>query len=249
MRQRRIEMDGAVNFRDIGGYGAGPGRQTRWGRVYRADSLAELSAADLDRLVALDLHGIADFRLPAEREARPDRLPPGHGMRLLTPGFIPRGTEDMLRALSAGRIGAAEITAEVLGHYRLFVTDHLEIYAEPLRMILEAEGRGVLFHCTSGKDRTGFGIALVLLAAGCPEDVVIADYELTNQWRRDVRFMFRDGVDPVALEVLTSAPGAYIAQALDQLRIEHGDAWLGALGFDAAEQRQLRDLLTEPVSP
>jgi protein-tyrosine phosphatase len=170
-------------------------------------------------------------------------------MRLLTPGFIPRGTEDMLRALSAGRIGAAEITAEVLGHYRLFVTDHLEIYAEPLRMILEAEGRGVLFHCTSGKDRTGFGIALVLLAAGCPEEVVIADYELTNQWRRDVRFMFRDGVDPVALEVLTSAPGVYIAQALDQLRIEHGDAWLGTLGFDAAEQRQLRHLLTEPVSP
>jgi hypothetical protein len=114
---------------------------------------------------------------------------------------------------------------------------------------IAAEGRGVLFHCTSGKDRTGFGIALVLLAAGCPEEVVIADYELTNQWRRDVRFMFRDGVDPVALEVLTSAPGAYIAQALDQLRIEHGDAWLGALGFDAAEQRQLRHLLTEPVSP
>lgn len=241
-------MDGAVNFRDIGGYDAGPGRQTRWGRVYRADSLADLSDADLDRLAALDLHGIADFRLPSEREARPDRLPPGHDMTLLIPGFIPRGTEDMLHALSAGRIGPEEIRAKVLGHYRLFVTDHLDVYAEPLRMILQADGRGVLFHCTSGKDRTGFGIALVLLAAGCPDEVVTADYELTNQWRRDVRFMFRDGVDPVALEMLTSAPGAYIAQALDQLRIEHGDGWLSTLGFDAAEQRHLRTLLTESVS-
>jgi len=249
MRQRRIAMEGAVNFRDIGGYAAGPGQQTRWGRVYRADSLADLTEADLDRLAGLSLHGIADFRLPSEREARPDRLPPGHDMVLLTPGFIPRGTEDMLRALSAGRIGPEEIRAEVLGHYRLFVTDHLDVYAEPLRMILQADGRGVLFHCTSGKDRTGFGIALVLLAAGCPDEVVIADYELTNQWRRDVRFMFRDGVDPVALEMLTSAPGAYIAQALDQLQIEHDGNWLGALGFDAAEQRQLRSLLTEPVSP
>jgi len=155
----------------------------------------------------------------------------------------------MLHGIAAGRVGADQIRAQVLGHYRLFVTDHLDLYAEPLRMILQADGRGVLFHCTSGKDRTGFGIALVLLAAGCPDAVIVADYELTNAWRRDVRFMFRDGVDPAALDALTSAPGAYIAQALDQLRIEHGGAWLGALGFDVAEQGRLRDLLTEPVSP
>lgn len=247
MRQRRIAMDGAINFRDIGGYRAGADRQTRWERVYRADSLADLSDADLTRLDALGLYGIADFRLPSEREARPDRLPEGHNMVLLTPGFIPKGTEDMLREMSAGRIGPQEIRAEVLEHYRLFVTDHLGVYAEPLRMILQADGRPVLFHCTSGKDRTGFGIALVLLAAGCAEDVIVADYQLTNQWRRDVRFMFRDTVDPAALEMLTSAPGEYIATALDQLRIEHGPDWLDALGFDRTERAQLRALLTEPA--
>lgn len=247
MRQRRIAMDGAVNFRDIGGYSAGDGRQTRWGKVYRADSLADLSDADLARLTALDLFAIADFRLPSEREARPDRLPDGHDMRLLTPGFMPKGTEDMLREMSAGRFGPDEIRAEVLGHYRLFVTDHLHVYAEPLRMILEADGRGVLFHCTSGKDRTGFGIALVLLAAGCPDEVIINDYELTNTWRRDVRFMFRDGVDPAALERLTSAPAEYIAESLRQLRLEHGDGWLQALGFDAEERARLREVLTEPA--
>jgi len=248
MGERRIAMDGAVNFRDIGGYGAGPGRQTRWGRVYRSDSLADLSQADLDRLTALDLHGIADFRLPSERESRPDRLPDGHAMALLTPGFIPRGTEDVLRDVAAGRLGPEGIRAQVLGHYRLFVTDHLAIYAEPLRLILQADGRGVLFHCTSGKDRTGFGIALVLLAAGCPDAVIVDDYELTNAWRRDIRFMFRDGVDPAALDMLTSARGEYMLQALDQLRIDHDGNWLQAIGFDAAERRQLRALLTEPVS-
>lgn len=251
MGERRIAMDGAVNFRDVGGYDAGPGRQTRWARVYRSDSLADLTEADLERLAALDLHGIADFRLPSERESRPDRLPDGHGMALLTPGFIPKGTEDMLRGVAAGRVDAAQIRAEVLGHYRLFVTDHLEIYAAPLRMILQAGGRGVLYHCTSGKDRTGFGIALVLLAAGCPDAVILADYELTNAWRRDIRFMFRDGVDPVALEMLTSARGEYIAQALDQLRQDHGpgDGWLAALGLDRAERAELRAALTQQVSP
>jgi protein-tyrosine phosphatase len=250
MNGRRIEMDGAVNFRDIGGYAAGPGRQTRWGRIYRSDSLAELTAADLDRITQLGLFGISDFRLASERMAKPDRLPDGHAMRLLTPGFIPVGTEDMIRGIEGGAIGAVEIATAVLGHYRLFVTDHLDNYISTLRMMLEAEGRPVLLHCTSGKDRTGFGIALTLLAAGCSEETVVDDYILTNDYRRDVRFLFRNGVDPAALDMLTMARAEYLEMSLATLRERHGgpDDWLAAMGFDHAERLQLRDLLSEPVS-
>lgn len=251
MHKRRIEMDGAVNFRDIGGYDAGPGRQTRWGRIYRSDSLADLSPADLDRLAGLGLYGISDFRLPSERIAKPDRLPERHDMTLLTPGFIPVGTEDMIRNIAANRIGPEEIMTEVIGHYRLFVTEHLTNYASTMRMVLEADGRPVLFHCTSGKDRTGFGIALSLLAAGCSDEVVVGDYVMTNDFRRDIRFMFRNAVDAAALDMLTMARAEYIEAALATLRQTHGgpEGWLEALGLDAAERRRLRDLLSEPISP
>ena len=74
-RQRRLDFEGAVNFRDIGGYPAGAGRRTRWRTLYRADSLADLTPADLDRLDALGLRTLIDFRLPEERRAKPDRLP------------------------------------------------------------------------------------------------------------------------------------------------------------------------------
>lgn len=250
MKERRIEMDGAVNFRDIGGYEAGPGRRTRWGRIYRSDSLADLSQADLGRLAGLDLYGISDFRLPGERRAKPDRLPEAHSMMLLTPGFIPAGTQDMIRAIAENRIGPEEIRFQVLGHYHLFVTDHLDNYASTMRMILEAEGRPVLIHCTSGKDRTGFGIALALLAAGCDDSVVVGDYTLTNDYRRDIRFMFAGSVDPAALDMLTMARAEYIEASMAALRQIYGasEAWLAAMGLDAAERRQLRHLLSEPVT-
>jgi len=251
MKNRRIELDGAVNFRDIGGYPAGGDRQTRWGRVYRSDSLADLSDSDLQRLTELGLHGISDFRLESERVANPDRLPEGHNMMLLAPGFIPVGTEDMIRNIAANRIGPEDIRSEVLGHYRLFVTDHLANYASTFRMIIEARGRPVLFHCTSGKDRTGFGIALVLLAAGCSDEVVVADYTMTNDFRRDISFMFRDRVDPAAIDMLTMARAEYIEASLAALREVHGtpDHWLAAMGLDGSDRRQLRDLLSEKVSP
>ncbi|MFM2280587.1 MAG: hypothetical protein RLZZ444_2818 [Pseudomonadota bacterium] len=251
VNKRRIEFNGAVNFRDIGGYEAGNGMRTRWRRVFRSDSLAELTDADLDRLAALDLYGISDFRLESERLVKPDRLPAVHRMALLSPGFIPVGTENMIRDIASGELDAEAIRREVLGHYRLFVIDHLENYVSTFRMILEAEGRPVLLHCTSGKDRTGFGVALILLAAGCPEHVVIEDYVLTNQYRRDIRFMFRNGIDTAAFEMLTMARAEYIETSLNTLRELHGTAenWLAAMGLDHTDRQQMRALLTEPVSP
>lgn len=249
MNERVLGFEGAVNFRDIGGYSAGQGRQTRWRRVYRSDSLARLTERDLAALAELGLFGLSDFRLPGERLSNPDRLPAGHAMRVLTPGFIPAGTEAMLAEIAAGRIGPEDIRQEVLRHYRLFATDHLEDYRSTFRMILDADGRPVLLHCTSGKDRTGFGIALVMLAAGCEMEDILDDYVLTNDYRRDIGFMFRDGIDPAALDMLTMARREYLEQALASLSACHGAAenWLALIGLDRADRARLRELLTEPV--
>lgn len=247
---RRLALEGAVNFRDLGGYASGLDRRTRWRRLYRSDSLAALTDVDLDVIGGLDLFGISDFRLRGEREANPDRLPSQHAMRLLTPGFIPRGTEDMLRDVATGRAGAEDIRREVLRHYALFAREHLPDYSSTFRMLVEAEGRPVLLHCTSGKDRTGFGIALILLALGCEASDILDDYEMTNDYRRDIRFMFRDGVDDAALAMLTMARREYLETALAALTTHHGppSAWLPLVGLDGADQKQLREWLTEPVS-
>ena len=155
-RQRRLEFEGAVNFRDMGGYPAGAGRETRWHTLYRADSLADLTAADLERLQALGLRALIDFRLPEERHAKPDRLPDGHAITIIEPGFVPAGTLDMLRLVRSGTIEPHEIERRVIAQYRLFGIDHLAEYRRVMEAATRADSYPLLLHCTSGKDRTGF---------------------------------------------------------------------------------------------
>lgn len=245
MSERRLPFEGAVNFRDLGGYPVSAGGTTAWRRVYRSDSLAELTDLDVARLEALGLYGVVDLRLPEERAKKPDRLPDGHALKVVEEGFLPRGTQDMLRAVAEGQLPPDEIRAEVLRHYRLFPQEHLPDYAATFRLLIEAEGRPVVLHCTSGKDRTGFGAALLLLAAGVEESAIAEDYALTNTYRRDIRFMFGPDVRPEALEMLTSAHPEYIRTALDELARLHPDTegWLEAMGLDPAERRAALRLL------
>lgn len=247
--ERRLPFEGAANFRDLGGYPAGADRRTRWGRVYRSDSLAELTEADVVQLSALDLFALFDFRLPEEAAAKPDRLPVGHSIRLSNPGFLPENTDVMLALIRRGEITAQEIIEEVTGHYVLFAEHHIANYRDYFRTLLEADSRPVLIHCTSGKDRTGWGSALTLLAAGCSDETAAQDYVLTDLYRRDVGFMFPDGIDAETMAALTSARRAYIDTALSTLRKRHGpgDGWMAELDFDRADRHALRGLLTEPA--
>ena len=75
--ERTLPLTGESNFRDVGGYRTADGHTVRWGRVYRAGSLAELTEADVAYLGRLGLRLSCDLRSPAEMENHPDRLPPG----------------------------------------------------------------------------------------------------------------------------------------------------------------------------
>ncbi len=249
-RQRRLDFEGAVNFRDMGGYPAGPGRQTRWHTLYRADSLADLTAADLERLHALGLRTLIDFRLPEERGAKPDRLPDGHTITIIEPGFVPAGTLEMLRLVHAGAIQPAEIERRVTAQYRLFGIDHLPEYRRVIEAAVGRDSYPLLLHCTSGKDRTGFGIAILLLAAGVPMDTVLEDYDLTNHYRRPVPHLFGPETSEAVSRLLLSAQTKYLEAAIDEMEKAFGsfDAYLAkGLGVDDAARARLVELLTEPA--
>ncbi|HLJ72179.1 MAG TPA: tyrosine-protein phosphatase [Roseiarcus sp.] len=245
---RRLDFEGAINFRDLGGYPAAGGRRTRWRRLFRADSLADLTRADLARLDALGLKGLVDFRTDLERRLKPNRLPGGARIRTLELGFLPAGTLEMLERVRLGRIDTVELEQLVLGQYRKFGVEHVEEYRQALAFAAEPDNYPLLFHCTSGKDRTGFAAAVLLLAVGAPREVVLADYDLTNRYRRDVAHLFGPQTSPEVIALLLSAQTCYLEAALDEIDRAHGsfDAYLRkALGVDAAMRARLIDLLTE----
>jgi protein-tyrosine phosphatase len=248
-RLRRLPFEGAVNFRDIGGYAGAGGRTLRWGQIYRSDSLSALTPADLDRLSALGLRLVCDLRLPFERSAKPDRLPEVDPPEMLHIGFLTRGTVEMLQAIAAGRLGGAEVDEALRRHYRLFARDHNAEFRAILDRLIEPDRRPAVIHCTSGKDRTGFAIALVLLALGVSEETALEDYALTNHYRRDIVDVVGSGVDAAVMQILTSANPMYLKEGLDSARELYGsiEAYL-AKGLALAEERLerfRRDMLEE----
>jgi protein-tyrosine phosphatase len=247
---RRLPLSGAVNFRDLGGYDAGPGRRTRWNRVYRSDSLADLTADDQAAVAGLGIRTLIDFRLPQERARKPNRLPPGAPIRSIELGFIPRGALEMLAQAHAGAVTVEEIDALVTAQYRLFPEEHRDIAARVLQEVLAAAGEPLLIHCASGKDRTGFAAATILMAAGVPRATIMEDYLLTNAFRRDVAYLFSPETPKEVIDALTGARREYLEAAFDAIDRAYGsgEAYLRqALGLSDRERSLLVDLLTEPA--
>ncbi|HEX9587808.1 MAG TPA: tyrosine-protein phosphatase [Bradyrhizobium sp.] len=247
MNRRRIEFEGAVNFRDLGGYPAEGGRSTRWRTIYRSDSLADLTESDVCDLQQLGIKTLCDFRLSYESERKPNRLPNGHRINVVLLPFIPEGTLDMLSAINRGQYGPADVEREVLDHYKKFVNDHASEYRRVFEVILHKDSLPLLMHCTSGKDRTGFAAAAVLLAVGVSREIIVRDYALTNDFRRDIRHLFSNAVSKPTIDVLTSANPRYLEAALDEIDARFGttEAWLESLGLNPSRRARLRDLLTE----
>jgi protein-tyrosine phosphatase len=246
---RRLEFQGAVNFRDLGGYPTGRGRRMRWGRLYRSDSLADLTPLDLERLGQLNLRTLIDFRTAAERAIKPNRLPAGTSTRTVEIPFVPRGVPEMFRDILAGAIDAEGIERQVLGHYRRFPVDHSSEYCRMLDLIGRKENLPLLVHCTSGKDRTGFAAAIILLAVGASRQVVLEDYALTNLYRRQIQYLIGPATPASLMAMLTSAQPKYLEAAFEVIDRTYGstDAYLErALLLDDVARGRLAALLTEP---
>lgn len=243
-RERRIALHGAVNFRDLGGYPTADGRQVRWGRVFRSDLLADLSDADLEQIRGLGLRHICDLRDEAERAHKPGREIPG--ARVHPIGFMPRGGEALMARL--GTLSVDEVVASVTEIYEDFVLTRSAHFAQLFQLLLEDEALPLLFHCASGRDRTGTFAALLLTALGVPRAVIEQDYLLSDHYRRDVRFQFGEGIAPELMAAVTRSHPAYLAAVFNQIEQRWGsthDYLREALGLSDAARAQLQDRLLE----
>ena len=247
---RRIDLQGAVNFRDIGGYPAAQGKRVRWRRVFRSDSLSKLTDDDHAQLAALGVRTLVDFRLASERRELPNRLAPTSDITSVEIGFMAEGVLEMLREVSRGTVTRTDIERTFVEQYRRFVTDHSAEFARALAHALDERNIPLLLHCTSGKDRTGFAISALLLALGTPQEDILEDYALTNSYMRDISNFFSASTPPELLRYVMTAQPTYLKAAFDQMRHSFGsvDAYLArALKLDDTRRSELAALLTEDV--
>ena len=246
-KRRRVPFEGAANFRDLGGYAVGEGQCVAWRRIYRSDSLAELTDRDHQLWRELDIRIVCDLRIASERRSAPDRLPRYDGLEEHSIAFLPEGASEMLRAVRAGELNSAAIIEEVV---RRLPLDHLAEYRNIFSLLGDAQDRPLVIHCTSGKDRTGFAAMLILLALGVSEEAALEDYLLTNSFRRDVSHIFQLDIGAAEMDTLTSARPEYFAAAVEAMQDAYGSvrSYLqDGLDLDETRLRILRDAFLETV--
>ena len=237
-------LQGASNFRDLGGYAGAGGRRVRRGRVFRSDHLVGLTADDMTKLQALALTHSIDFRGIAESAALPYRI---RGVTNLAFPIEPTAVQSVRALMAQGHIPSTEETVTLMCEtYRGFVHDNGLTLGRFFRHLL-AHPTPVVFHCTAGKDRTGFAAALLLAALGVDRDTIMQDYLMSNQsYRRSVSV---EGAGPAhVMAVLWQVQPAFLQAAFDAIDQDYDglQSYLtGPMGFEADQLEQLHHELLE----
>lgn len=183
-----IDLPTLANLRELGGWPAADGSRVVAGRLYRSTKLSGLDAADTSRLADRGIGSVVDFRTAVERENEPDRDVPGAtnlSLDVLADSVISQSA-DLPKLMQY----PAEVNALLAdgGAKQLMAGAYREIVRLPSALasyraffeVLDRSDDAVLFHCTTGKDRTGWGAATVLTVLGVSRDDIVAEYLLTN---------------------------------------------------------------------
>ncbi|MEU9028278.1 tyrosine-protein phosphatase [Streptomyces sp. NPDC048383] len=229
-----------ANLRDLGGTPLAGGRTVRPGLVLRSGSLDRLDPAADPVVAALGLRTVIDFRSDSERADHPDRLPQGARLVVrdvladkMNDGRMPAATQ--LKDLLADPVVAEEHLGggraqELFGSvYRSFVSSG-SAQAAYRTLLVEAadpESGPLLFHCTAGKDRTGWGATLILALLGADDETLMAEYLSVNPavkaaFAPMIEGFTAAGGDPdIALALIGVFP-SYLEAGLDEVRTRYG---------------------------
>jgi protein-tyrosine phosphatase len=250
------------NMRDLGGWETRDGGRVRRGLVYRSTELNQLAGADMATFAALGIRSVYDLRSVKERTQQPDHIPPGTEHVVVD---VLKDSEDAAPAQLFSVMTDPAAAEKMLGGGRglkLFEAGYREIVSLPsaasgyrrLFTDLNSERhRPALFHCTTGKDRTGWASAALLMLLGVSDEHVMQEYLLTNDELLPAeqpaidRFAAMGG-DPDLIRPCVAVAPEYLEAALDEMHKRFGTIegyFSEALGIDEGAQQTLRDTFTE----
>lgn len=250
-----IPFKGTSNFRDIGGYKTRDGRRIKWNIFYRSDELAGLTEEDIEYLKSLGIKTILDYRSKGEVNAKPDPLIEGIG-NINISGIKSFDNSDvnfdmfslMKESKSLKALGNLE---DLLKKCYLEMVFDNKAFKKLMECIECPDKMPIVQHCTAGKDRTGIGSALVLLALGVPEETVIEDYLLTNVYRlsmnealfKSLGNLLTDEDSKEIFKVFMEVRKEYIESALNAIKERYGsiDEYLEKeYGFNKEKRARLQ---------
>ena len=251
--ERFVQLQGAANFRDLGGYPTIDDRHVKWGLIYRSEALGRLSEEDLTHLNARGLRLICDLRTPREITRLPDRVPI-NAQWTATPTQEGDFDMSMLPTLLFNRKLIPDLMRQ---SYPQQLAQNAIHFGAILARFAESDNLPAVFHCSAGKDRAGLTAALLLGLLGVPDKTIIEEYTLSNlafdklytAYVEDNRALLQPfGIPMKELQPMLIADPTWMEGALSFVKENYGSIQaylLQATGMDAAILDRIRDNLLE----
>lgn len=247
-------LSGAPNFRDLGGLASEDGRQVRPGLLFRSEGFAELTDADLEQVTGLGIRTVCDLRSDTERMRFASRWPQHTPVQLLHLNIsadVRAGQRSMLQTL-LDRPTAQGATDAMVMSYRQFPHAFADKLGGLFDCLLAEQGVPMVFHCSAGKDRTGFIAAILLHSLGVSWETIMGDYLRTaDYWhgprsettmREVLRALFGDTPHDDVMAPLIAVDERYLTAAREEMHQAYGgiDEYLQAAGITPRQRETLR---------
>ena len=264
---QEIGLSGVVNARELGGLKTQDGKTVKTGLVFRSGKLADATEEDIKKLTEeYHLATVIDFRTSIEVESAPN--PSIEGVENKEIRVVDEeGKKDIINKTS-GATDADPVDGMIQAVKNGKITPDMYIsiiktetgqkgYAEFFRTLLaKEEGKSILFHCTSGKDRTGIAAVLFLTALGVDEETILNDFELSNEFFKDqIAYMEaaakKKTDDEEVIETvknLTGVSRSYMERMISYLNEEYGSVYdfiIKKLDVSEADIEKLREMYLE----
>ena len=256
---RLLNFEGISNFRDLGGYSTQDGRRVKWGKLYRSGTFAEASRADLAGLSALSLETFIDFRSELEKTEEPNRLPEPPGFTVIDIPVLDDGNKalvgEIMDRIESGNFDGFDPNQAMLTANRQFASEFTPQFREFVHTVLQADGAPIVWHCSAGKDRSGFAAAILLRILDVPPATIMQDYMASRapalaSRKGQLRMLelFKGEEAASKLAILMGVEEAWLEAAFAQIDATWSsfDNYVETgLQLNAADIRRLRDNLLE----
>jgi Protein tyrosine/serine phosphatase len=197
MQINKIPLETLQNTRDLGGLPTSDGKSIKPNRLIRSGRLYNISQSDKETLLRThNVRTIIDFRIPSEIAEAPDDALDGvkyitipaaekETLGLTAPDGKMATFTDLMRAMETDDTFSPE--EFMMSIYKGIITSAYSRsqYAKFIRELLDADDGATLWHCSAGKDRVGIGTAFLLSVLGAERDIIVEDFMMTNEFRKD----------------------------------------------------------------
>jgi len=248
-QQKDIPLEGAYNFRDLGGYKTKDNKTIKRGKLYRSAVLSDLSPKDLGELQLLKISRIADFRGPIETNFAPDKIPAGASYFTLAAGSEKDGPDNWKETADDMKKNPVAVSDKGAISYYKNINSFKDRYTPLFDSLLTLNPDSALvFHCVGGKDRTGIAAALIEYALGVDRQQIMADYLATNTYRKQ----YNKGISDMLIKEYHVpanraadyglAKASYLEATFAEINKKYGsmDNFMKALGLDQEKIALLR---------